>query len=157
MNSEKKDARKVYADIIDLPHYQSTSRKHMSLYNRAAQFAPFSALSGYGEMVQEEARLTDHETELSEDQIEYLNRQLTHIARVKEQGSTPIISITYFVPDSLKSGGRYLTTAAKVRTIDRTAQKIVLSALTHQTENRHIPLLEIDFRHISDIHILCFD
>ena len=61
--SKEPDPRIVYADIIDLPHHQSAKRKHMSLHDRAAQFAPFAALVGYDEMVDEEARLTDRQIE----------------------------------------------------------------------------------------------
>ena len=74
--NEKPNAREVYADIIDIPHWEP-NRKHprMSLHDRAAQFAPFAALSGYDEMVDEEARLTDRQIEPGEEQLNLLNQQ----------------------------------------------------------------------------------
>ena len=68
------DPRIVYADIIDLPHHQSAKRKHMSLHDRAAQFAPFAALVGYDEMVDEEARLTDRQITPGESDLDRLDR-----------------------------------------------------------------------------------
>ncbi|SDB40394.1 hypothetical protein SAMN02910298_01981 [Pseudobutyrivibrio sp. YE44] len=59
ITGKEKDPRIVYGDIIDLPHHQSTKHPHMSLYDRAAQFAPFAALTGYEEMISEEARRTN--------------------------------------------------------------------------------------------------
>ena len=67
MNDESKpDPRIVYADIIDLPHHQSEKRKHMSLHDRAAQFAPYAALTGFGDVITETARLAEQDF-LSED------------------------------------------------------------------------------------------
>ena len=63
------DARIVYADIINLPHWQSPTRPHMSLYDRSAQFASCKALSGYEDMVSEEVRLTENQVELEEYEI----------------------------------------------------------------------------------------
>ena len=74
--NDKQNARIVYADIINLPHFQSQKRPHMSLYDRAAQFAPFAALTGFDDMVTEEARLTDKPIELSEIELETLNRKM---------------------------------------------------------------------------------
>ena len=72
---ETPEARKQYDDIIDLP-YAKSKQHHMSLSDRAAQFAPFAALSGYDDMVQEEARLTDSRIDLSEEELDNLNHQL---------------------------------------------------------------------------------
>ena len=103
----KEDARTVYGDIIDLPHYQSATRPHMSLYDRAAQFSPFAALTGYDDMVKEEARLTDDMREVSEVELEDLNRKLAMISEAIEKREHPPVTVTYFIPDERKSGGRY--------------------------------------------------
>ena len=66
--------RELYPDIIDLPHWQSPTRPHMSLYKRAAQFAPFDALAGYTDMVKEDRRTTEERRELDADEKESLNR-----------------------------------------------------------------------------------
>lgn len=85
----KENPREVYADIIDLPHHQSKTRPHMSLYDRAAQFSPFAALSGYDNMVREEARLTDSERELPESELELLNKKMSLIMDVIEEKQYP--------------------------------------------------------------------
>ena len=105
-----------YSDIINYPHHQSERRPHMSVYNRAAQFAPFAALTGYEESIEETARLTDRRIELSEYEIEELNAKLNFIQEhIKER---PEVTITYFQPDERKEGGSYITVAGKVRRID---------------------------------------
>ena len=80
MNNREENPRIVYADIIDMPHHQAGDRNHMSLYDRAAQFAPFAALVGYDDMVKEEARLTDRQTEISEDDWMILERKIGYIS-----------------------------------------------------------------------------
>ncbi len=122
----EKNAREEYADIIDLPYRKSEKRRHMSLYNRAAQFAPFAALTGYDEMVREQARLTDSEHELSEYELELLDRTAAHIIERAEQGEAPEITVTYFCPDKLKSGGSYKTVSGRVRAVDRSLRKLML-------------------------------
>ena len=80
ITGKEPDPRIVYADIIDLPHHQSPTHPHMSLYDRAAQFSSFDALTGYSDMVVEEAKLTDRQMELGEHDLEILNRRLNWIA-----------------------------------------------------------------------------
>ena len=116
----------VYSDIYNLPHHQSPTRDHMSLYDRAAQFAPFAALSGYDEMVSEEARQVDNKIELEEAAIELLNQKLALITDVIDDGNKPTVSITYFIPDPLKTGGRYKTTTEQIRKVDPIEGKVVL-------------------------------
>ena len=125
--NEKLNAREVYGDIIDIEHWEP-SRKHprMSLHDRAAQFAPFAALVGYDEMVDEEARLTDRQIEPGEEQLNELNRKLNRINELISGGTRPEVTITYFVPDEHKVGGRYDTVTARVKRIDITAQKLIL-------------------------------
>lgn len=105
-----------YKDIIDLPHHVSTKHRHMSRINRAAQFAPFAALSGYGDAVEETARLTDARAELAGTQQEWLNLCL-NILR-ENIAMQPEISVTYFQPDSRKTGGAYLSITGNLRRID---------------------------------------
>jgi len=81
-----------YEDIINLPHYQSATRAHMSNHDRAAQFSPFAALTGYGDAVKETARLTDSRVELDEYGLDKLNERLNWIGEhISEQ---PEVSIT---------------------------------------------------------------
>ncbi len=105
-----------YDDIINLPHHRSSTHPPMSNQARAAQFAPFAALVGYDEAVQETARLTDSQMDLSEDMGQALDRQLRRLQA--SIGDKPTVSITYFLPDQRKKGGRYLTATSRVIHID---------------------------------------
>ena len=105
----------AYDSIINLPHHVSTTRPKMSLLDRAAQFAPFSALNGYDDAVKETARLTDGEAVLDDGQIAWLNERLMILSE-----NTPTdtdVEITYFIPDEKKDGGKYLTVAGNVKKI----------------------------------------
>ena len=115
------DARKVYADIIDLPHHRSSKHPPMSLYDRAAQFAPFAALSGYEDMVHEETRLVDRRIELTDEEIEINSRKLSRIAEAIRSGEKPVLSVTYFVPDPMKAGGTYETIRKPIRKVQKAA------------------------------------
>ena len=118
MNNEHR-----YDDIINLPHHVSAVRKRMSMHDRAAQFSPFAALTGYDDAIDETARLTDKQFELSEDERNRLDEQLRLIAdRIEEQ---PELEVTYFQPDELKEGGAYLTARGRVRRIDEYEREIV--------------------------------
>lgn len=125
----------AYDDIIDLPN--PTSRKHprMSLYNRAAQFSPFAALTGYEAAIQETARLTTDKEELSEDAIAKLNEQLHQIREAID--AAPVVTITYFVPDGQKSGGAYRSYSGAVKKIDEYRCAMVM------TDNTVIPIEQI--------------
>ena len=118
ITGKEPDPREVYGDIIDHPHWESPTHPPMSLYDRAAQFAPFAALSGYDDMIDEEARLVDNKIELGEEEWEELNRKLALIDESIRQGVRPVAGITYFVPDPLKPGGLYQTVTEKVRRVD---------------------------------------
>lgn len=113
-----------YKDIIDLPHKQSSKRPHMSLSDRAAQFAPFAALTGYDDAIVETGRLTDQKIELSEEALDQLNMKyqilLAHLADKAE------IVLTYFVPDKNKSGGAYVEKEGVVKRLDTFERQIVL-------------------------------
>lgn len=148
--SDNQNARIVYADIISLPHYQSQNRPHMSLYDRAAQFAPFAALTGFDDMVTEEARLTDKLIELSEAELEALNRKMDLVELLLQDGGHPTLSFTYFEPDRYKEGGRYLTRIGIVKKIDTFAKKLILYG-SDDMENKKIPTKDIPLDGIIDI------
>jgi len=117
-----------YDDIINQPHHISRKRKQMSLYNRAAQFAPFAALTGYDGMVTETARLTDRRIELDEESIALLNQQLhTIIDSIEEQ---PEITLIVFEPDEKKEGGTYHTISGHVRRIDDVNREVIMTDRT---------------------------
>lgn len=104
-----------YDDIFDLPHHVSERHPQMSMYNRAAQFAPFAALTGHNAAITEAARLTEAEQELSESDAEVLNRKLAYLQSLDEK---PTISVTYFVPDDKKEGGSYHTATGIVKSVE---------------------------------------
>ena len=120
------NARKLYADIIDLPHHQSETRRHMSLHDRAAQFAPFAALVGYDEMVGEEARLTDRQIALGESDLDRLDRAFRSLAAQLSAGLRPGVSVLVFVPDSRKAGGRYETVTGCAKRLDPGEKRLIL-------------------------------
>lgn len=134
-----------YAEIINLPHYQSSRRPHMSNYDRAAQFSPFAALTGYEAAVAEAGRLTAERLELSEERADILNRRLNFI---KEHISErPEVSITCFQPDEHKNGGSYVAVSGRVKRIAEPERKLIF------TTKEEIPLedifdieIEIEFR-----------
>lgn len=121
-----------YDDIIDLPRHVSPRRAQMPLSGRAAQFAPFAALSGYDVAVQETARLTERCVDLDEESLAILNQQLTLLmSAITEQ---PEVTLTCFEPDEKKAGGAYHSVTGKVRRIDEAGREIIL------TDGRRIPL-----------------
>ncbi len=126
ITEKEPDPRIVYADIIDHPHWQSPTRPHMSLYDRAAQFSPFAALTGYDDMVSEEARLTKKQRRLEDWEIEKISEKLNLIADVIADGQCPTLSITYFEPDKKKSGGAVIETTESVKGIDPIYRKVIL-------------------------------
>lgn len=114
-----------YDDIIDLPHHVSKKHPQMKISDRAAQFAPFAALTGYDGAVKETARLTDEKIELSESALEMLNMKLQMVC--DNLNDAPEVSITYFVPDKKKTGGSYFTRSGCVRRIDDFEHKVILT------------------------------
>lgn len=120
------NGRDVYPDIIDHPHWQSPTRPHMSLYDRAAQFSAFDALAGYTDMVREEQRLTDSKVDLEETELERLNQKLNLISDVITDGHHPTVTITHFVPDEHKAGGAYVEITDAVKKVDSIARQVVL-------------------------------
>ena len=147
IKSNEPDARIVYADIIRLPHWQSPTRTPMSAYERAAQFSSFNALEGYEDMVGEEARVVDTQEELTETEMEILNQKINLIADVIEDGYHPILTFTYFLNDSMKQGGSYVTMTERVRKIDAVGKKIQL----FRTVGASKSYMELDMDKIKDI------
>lgn len=121
-----------YDNMINIPHPKAA--KPMSASNRAAQFSPFAALTGYDEKVKETARLTDDESELSESSLAALDRTLQYVNEHINDGIR--INVTYFVPDneshrnSKKSGGEYLSHSGIVKRIDTYDRKIIFTDFT---------------------------
>lgn len=118
------DAEKKYGDIIHLPHHVSSVHPHMPVSDRAAQFTPFAALTGYGDVIKETARLTDEGPDLSEDEKQELNYKIQLACALP--GEKPEIVLTYFVQDEKKSGGACHTARGKIRRIDPDAGQIIL-------------------------------
>ena len=114
-----------YDDILRLPHYVSASRKPMSMTARAAQFAPFAALSGYDAEVQEAGRLTDQLIELDEYEKEMLNARLQLLAQHLQEKWT--VSAVYFQPDERKEGGAYVTRTGTVKKILLSERRLLLT------------------------------
>ena len=113
-----------YDDIINMPHHVSKIRKPMSLQNRSAQFAPFSALTTYDEAIREVARETSKKIELDDGIKLMLNDKLSFIkTNIKLR---PKVTITYFVKDEKKSGGCYKTITGNVRVVNEVYKRIVL-------------------------------
>lgn len=118
------DDKHRYDDIIDLPHHSSPTRAHMSIHDRAAQFAPFAALSGHGAAIAETARLTDKKIELDDGSKEIINDKLHQIIDVID--SEPAVEITYFIPDERKSGGKYITKTGAVKKVNDYEQAVIM-------------------------------
>lgn len=113
-----------YEDIINLPHHISSKRPQMSKEQRASQFAPFSALTGYEDAIKETARLTNRKIDVDDGLREILNNKLNIIEEnIKNK---PEVSITYFIPDKKKDGGEYTTISGIVRRIDEVNNLIIM-------------------------------
>lgn len=114
-----------YDDIINLPRHVSATRPHMTAMDRAAQFSPFAALTGYAGAIKETARLTNERIELDEYMKGALNDRLQGVAdQIKEH---PELAITYFQPDAKKNGGEYVTAIGTVKKIDAFKRVAVMS------------------------------
>ena len=114
-----------YDDMIDLPHHVSTKHPQMSLYERAAQFSAFKALTGYEDCVTEAARLTGERIDLDDASMSLLNGKVQILQDSIK--SRPNITITYFVPDKKKTGGEYVTASGSIKRIDEVERVIIFS------------------------------
>ena len=114
-----------YDDIINLPHHVSTKRPQMPMSDRAAQFSPFAALTGYDAAIKETARLTDWKIELDEDAKAVLDMKQAYLMEIIEEH--PEVTITHFVPDKYKDGGSYVTATKYIKRIDEHNRLIYLT------------------------------
>ena len=105
-----------YEDIVDLPRPVSKKHPQPSLSDRAARFSPFAAITGYEEMVLEEARVTEEKIVLSEDEKAVLNEKLCRLKMYISE--SPFVSVSFFIPDGKKSGGRYVCFSGNVLSVD---------------------------------------
>ena len=105
-----------YDDIIHLTHHVSSTRPHMPMTDRAAQFMPFRALTGYEDAVRETDRYTDERIELTEDEKALLDMRLQKLA--DEISNQPKMTLTYFRPDKKKAGGAYICVTGQLKKID---------------------------------------
>lgn len=118
-----------YDDIMDLPHHVSATRPQMLMIDRAAQFMPFRALTGYEDAVQETARLTDERVELTEDEKALLDAKLQRLT--DRLASRPQVTLTWFQPDKRKTGGAYVTTTGQIKKIDDFEGALILLGGEH--------------------------
>ena len=126
-----------YEDIINLPHHISKKHPQMTMESRAAQFAPFAALVGYEDAVEETARLTTKRIELNEEEKNILDMKLQMLKEQMHVQIYPEISIMYFVPDLKKDGGKYIKISGTIKKIDEYKQLLILDDKTE------IPISEI--------------
>ena len=133
----------AYDDIIDLPHHVSPTRRRMSASERAAQFAPFAALTGYDAAIEETARLTEDELAADEERTRELDAKLRLLQRLLPE--RPEITVTYFVPDERKAGGAYETVTGRLRAICVGERTILLEDGT-----------EIAMERIESLDCACF-
>lgn len=112
-----------YDDILEMPRHVSRSHPQMPVADRAAQFAPFAALSGHHEAVKEAARQTDTRIEIDESCKDTLDRKLQEIQKQPDRA----VSVTYFIPDPKKPGGSYVTVNGRLRRIDSNGRRLILA------------------------------
>lgn len=105
-----------YDKIIGMPHHVSRKHPQMSMYQRAAQFAPFAALTGHGAAINETARLTDSMFEIPEHERNILNKKIAIL--LDHLNENPFVTLTYFIPDDRKDGGHFTTTRNRVMKFD---------------------------------------
>ena len=122
-----------YDDIIHVPHHVSSTRPRMSAIDRAAQFSPFAALTGYDTSIKESARLTDARIELDDSQKEEIGEKLRLVTGQLDAE----IKITYFLPDTKKTGGKYVLAAGAVKKVDEYERMIIMG------DGKQIPIDEV--------------
>lgn len=132
--AEQKE-RFPYDDIIDLPHPVSKNRARMPMIDRAAQFSPFAALTGYEAAIRETARITEEQCCLDEDSKAELDRRLRVLTA--QPSEKPEVVITYFHPDEKKAGGAYVTASSRIKRIDDVERVVCM------TDGRNIRIEQI--------------
>ena len=137
------DAREVYGDIIDREHYVDPNHPPMARLNRAAQFSPFAALTGYEDLIREAARQTDEWAEPDDSAKEEIGRRLNVLLQSRESEE---VTVTYFVPDARKRGGAYRTVTGRIRKYSDTEKRIFFDS------GEDIPL-----ETVTDLQAACFE
>ena len=129
-----------YEDMLYLKRPVSRNHPPMDLKDRAAQFSPFAALTGYDDAVKETARQTEQRRELDEyekaaldEQLRELEAQLQNLENGKNQAA-PRVTVTCFIPDEYKAGGAYRTFTAAVKKINHDRRGIILQNGTQEGE-----------------------
>ena len=120
-----------YEDILNLPHHVSKTRPQMPMSDRAAQFAPFAALTGYDAAIKETGRLTDEKIELDEEALTALDMKYQLL--MDALTDAPAVTITYFQPDERKDGGKYITTTCAVKKLDDFERRITMQDPSQMT------------------------
>ena len=113
-----------YDEIMGLPHHVSKTRPQMPMSDRAAQFAPFAALTGYDSAIKETGRLTDERIELDEEALTALDMKYQLLMDALNEA--PKVTITYFQPDERKAGGQYVSATGTVKKVDTFGRRILL-------------------------------
>ena len=113
-----------YDEIMELPHHVSKTRPQMPMSDRAAQFAPFAALTGYDSAIKETGRLTDERIELDEEALAALDRKYQLLMDTLDDA--PEVTIIYFQPDERKAGGQYVSATGTVKKVDTFGRQILL-------------------------------
>ena len=131
----KKLRASLYPGMLHLPHPVSQKHPHMSRLDRAAQFSPFAALSGYEAALQEAGRLTEERIELAEGEKEEIRCRLQAVQDAVARH--PKITVVYFVPDEKKEGGAYVTAVGRVKRLDEFSRTLLFQ------DGRSVPLDEI--------------
>ena len=149
-----------YDEIIGLPHYVSTTCPHMSMIDRAAQFSPFDALTGFDDSITEEGRMTDQKTDLSEQDMTILNEKMALLSELcaqaqrsrfngDQQIESPVVTATYFVADaklhrrSKKEGGAYISHTGPVKRVDMIEGKLIFYSEKPGSKEISIPTQDI--------------
>lgn len=113
-----------YDEIMELPHHVSKTRPQMPMSDRAAQFAPFAALTGYDSAIKETGRLTNERIELDEEALTALDRKYQLL--IEALDDAPEVTIIYFQPDERKAGGQYVSATGTVKKVDTFGRRILL-------------------------------
>ena len=113
-----------YDEIMGLPHHVSKTRPQMPMSDRAAQFTPFAALTGYDSAIKETGRLTDERIELDEEALTALDMRYQLLMDAFD--GAPEVTITYFQADERKAGGKYITATGAVKKVDDFERRITM-------------------------------
>ena len=132
-------------DLLSCARPRTECRAPMPMKNRAAQFAPFAALTGYDDAVRETERLTDRRPEISEDRAEILDRRLRWLRDLPDR--KPEVTVTWFVPDIRKDGGACRTKTCRVKRLDTQHSVLQLE------DSECIPISEICDLQISQADV----